>query len=188
MRSCMVNKTCILIVKDDKVFITKENDEWSFPILVATKEDKLFCDIDQKIVSSFGELIKNDGIHIYSLYNEKYINGEFCSLKIEIKDFNPNNYQDFKWIILEDIDTIRWNEESNTLVKELKIYLNKQLYSIRIDENKIWSDTCSLLEVERKFGEIIREQAHKYHVTKEISKWKTIRLYDENGIEIRRES
>lgn len=46
----------------------------------------------------------------------------------------------------------------------------------------------SLLEAERKFDEIIREQVHEYHVAKEISKWKTIRFYDENGIKIRRES
>lgn len=214
----MANKTCVLIIKENKVFIIKNNDEWMFPTFEQLKNEDLFCDINERIILFFNDLIKDDGIHIYSRYNEKYISGKFYSLKIDVKDFNPNNYQEFKWITLEDIDTIKWNEESNTLIEELKKYLSKQFYSIRIDEDKItfkkkdedefedffgeefadlfnelggdeiWSDTCSLLEAERKFGEIIREQAHKYHVTKKISKWRTIRLYDENGIEIRRES
>lgn len=65
----IANKTCVLIVKDDKVFITKEIVEWIFTTFVASKEDKLFSDIDEKIVSSFKKLIKNDGIHIWSKYN-----------------------------------------------------------------------------------------------------------------------
>lgn len=208
----MRNKIAILIVKDDKVFIVKDDDEWAFPISNVSEEENLFSDTNKRIISLFNKPIKNDGISIRSK-NNKNITGEFYSLTVEIKDFNTNNYQEYKWISLEDIDNTIWNEESKLLIEELKKYLSKQSFLIKIDTDKyktdgpensigyiaakrlneaegdlVWEDTCSLLETERKFGEIIREQSHKYHVTKEITKWKTIRLYDENGEEIRRES
>ena len=212
----MRDKIGVLIVKDDKVFITKDNDEWTFPIFNKLDEEKSFSDIYERIISSFNDRIKKDGPYIFSKYNTN-IKGEFYSLIVEIRDFNPNNYQEYKWISLEDIDNTTWNEESKSLIDELKKYLSKQSFSIKIDTDKykfrkrdeeveneiasivikilneaegdlVWEDTCSLLEAERKFGEIIRERCYKLRVTKEITKWKTIRLYDENGEEIRMES
>ena len=212
----MRNEIGVLIVKDDKVFITKVNDEWTFPIFKELEEEKSFSDTNERIVLSFNSLIKDNCIHLW-VKNNTNITGEFYSLTVEIKDFNTNNYQEYKWISLEDIDNTIWNEESKSLIDELKKYLSKQSFSIKIDTDKykfrkrdeeveneiasivikilneaegdlVWEDTCSLLEAERKFGEIIRERCYKLRVTKEITKWKTIRLYDENGEEIRIES
>lgn len=115
----MRNKIAALIVKDDKVFIVKDDDEWAFPIFNVSEEENLFSDTDKRIISLFNKPIKNDGISIRSK-NNKNITGEFYSLNDEIKDFNTNNYQEYKWISLEDIDYTIWNEESKSLIKELK--------------------------------------------------------------------
>ena len=211
----MRNKIAVLIVKDDKVFIVKDNNQWAFPIFEGLNEEKLVGYTSDILISSFDDLVKDDGIHIQDKSNKKFISGEFCSLDVEIKDFNPSNYQEYKRISLENIDNKKWNEESKSLINELKEYLSKQSFFIKIDTDKyskkddgvknsinsivtkkineaegdlVWKDTCSLLEAERKFEEIIVKQYYKYYIEKQISKRKAIRLFDESGKEIRRES
>jgi hypothetical protein len=43
-------------------------------------------------------------------------------------------------------------------------------------------------EAKSEFLEVIKTQSHEYHVTKQLKKWRTIRLLDETGKQIAQES
>ena len=85
--------------------------------------------------------------------------------------------------------------------------MEKQIYTIALDKERktangdyvvlddakptieiVWSRCCTEKEALEKFEEIINEQSNKLHVEKTISEWRTIRLYDGSGRQIRQES
>lgn len=202
----MDKKICVLVVKDDKVLIIKNNNEWMFPTFENDGDDD-FEKVNNKIVLYFNNSIKNDAISIRNNFNEKNIGGMFYSLKIQLKDFKLNNNQECKWISLDDLDFIKLNDESSVLIEGLRKYLKIEYFYIKIDSNEfscdnhenefaeefgnafveilneddgdiVWSGNCSLLTAERKFYKVVKNQRYKYR-GKKNAKWRTVRLHSE---------
>lgn len=71
--------------------------------------------------------------------------------------------------------------------------MEKQTYRITKDNTDgtkevVWSLKCTQATALEKFGEIVEQQANELHVLKTISTWRVLRLLDEKGNEITRES
>ena len=71
--------------------------------------------------------------------------------------------------------------------------MEKQRYRIAKDnfdgtEETVWSKICTKEEADSVFLKVIQEQAHEYHVTKSLPRWRQIRLYNQNNELIATES
>lgn len=45
----------------------------------------------------------------------------------------------------------------------------------------VWTCKCTQATAIEKFNELVKQQANELHILKTISKWKSIRLLDEQG-------
>lgn len=71
--------------------------------------------------------------------------------------------------------------------------MEKQTYKITKDNadgsrEVVWSLKCTEPTALEKFNEIVEQQANELHVLKTIPAWRVVRLLDEQGNEITRES
>lgn len=205
----MERKVCVVIVEDDLVFVIKNKDKvlWRFPTFDETKDDKLFVDVDKRIVARFHNTIKHEWYIAYVNKEKLSVDGELYALTS--RDFlsEIDESLEYKWISLEEIDLLEWDEVSACLLSALKLNLMKQNFTVTIDKTKpsyvdsetdfevakrnldiYWSGCSSKIEADRKFIEAIKKQGYRYHVLKTIPKWRVVRLYDENGKQIMQES
>jgi len=68
----------------------------------------------------------------------------------------------------------------------MKFYITKD----RQDGTRetIWSKRCSEQEARETLSQLIAEQNYEYRVTKTLSVWRTLRLFNEHGEQIAQES
>ena len=200
----MIKYVCAIFIENDLLLCcrSKNNDFWSFPI-----GDKPHHILYKSMVTSLKEDITSEFDIEFNICNVeidyKDIFAELCyskSSKIELSD-----KREIKWISVDEIDDVNWDSWAKPISQSIKEKLQKSHYIISLDNDgvcindrdlnyneistfveKVFDKKCSNIEARRMFIEIIKKQQIQHREGN--TKWRIVRMYDENGNEICHES
>lgn len=203
---------CVLVVNDNKLLCCKNllQDCWGLPrVFFDAKDSFLWETIRDKFYDEF-KLVFNSEISINSIeiveQGVKYrISASICSL-VSFGLGSDDNIE-FKWISLDEINDIQWNEYHKNFIKSFEQYLEVQDYTLTMDKEArlfvkleknfenlkrfvdvIWQGTTTKLEAIMRFNSLIRQENKKHRANNTSHEWKAIRLFDSNGNIIKQES
>ena len=202
----MKDLICAAFIKDNKLFCckSKENaDCWSLPFGIYGAD----FTAETHIAALKKEILSNFEMPFYVCIGEDggpdvKITTAYCVSKD--KDIVLSVPRDVKWLAADKLDNLAWDPSLETIIPKIKEQLQPNRYTLAIAKSSVsfdgwntsledaqdlvdivWTGSCSAIEVENKFLNLIHERAAYCNSTGEG--WRGIKLYDASGKQIKQE-